>query len=354
MSGTGAHDISNTNRINYLNIVLMLISAVLAFAVPFELFLFAYAVLGPAHYLTEISWLHEKKYFTKREYDFVLLGLLAIALFVSSFAGKPLSMQDQAGIVTLTNGIIFLAFFSSLIFFLIEDTTYRVIAAVAIITLTYFLRDFHSSVAGGHVYIFLSVFLPTLLHVYVFTGCFILYGALKGRSKSGYFSFLVFLLCPLLFICIRAGAAPISQYVHDTYQSSFYVVNSYLLQYFTPASFLRTEVTLDDIIYKSQEGLMAMRFIAFAYTYHYLNWFSKIKIIKWHKVSPARLVVIAILWVIAVACYAWSYELGFKVLFCLSFMHVFLEFPLNHLSILGTFRELRGIGQNPASHALRS
>ena len=40
----------------------MIISCVLAYITPFELFLFSYAVL-PLHYLTEISWLHDRKYF---------------------------------------------------------------------------------------------------------------------------------------------------------------------------------------------------------------------------------------------------------------------------------------------------
>ena len=42
-------------RVNYINIALMLISAAVAFCHPLELFLFSYAVLGPLHYLTEIS-----------------------------------------------------------------------------------------------------------------------------------------------------------------------------------------------------------------------------------------------------------------------------------------------------------
>src|SRR6185503_18502004 len=55
----------NPTQINYLNIGLMLVSCLLAFRFPFELFLFSYAILGPLHYLTEISWLHERKYFTE-------------------------------------------------------------------------------------------------------------------------------------------------------------------------------------------------------------------------------------------------------------------------------------------------
>jgi len=42
---------------------LMLSALGLAYLVPFELLLLAYVVLGPAHYATEISWLHDRKYF---------------------------------------------------------------------------------------------------------------------------------------------------------------------------------------------------------------------------------------------------------------------------------------------------
>ena len=59
---------ADTDRINFLNIGLMLISCVVALFIPFELFLFAYAVLGPAHYLTEISWLQKRRFFTRGEF----------------------------------------------------------------------------------------------------------------------------------------------------------------------------------------------------------------------------------------------------------------------------------------------
>ena len=51
-------------RINYVNIGLMFASAALACLMPFEAFLGAYAVLGPLHYLTQISWLHDRGYYT--------------------------------------------------------------------------------------------------------------------------------------------------------------------------------------------------------------------------------------------------------------------------------------------------
>ena len=45
----------------------MFLALVLALKIPFELFLFSYAVLGPLHYLTEINWLKERNYFAKNK-----------------------------------------------------------------------------------------------------------------------------------------------------------------------------------------------------------------------------------------------------------------------------------------------
>src|SRR5271156_2603235 len=73
-----------TDSVNYLNIGLMLLSAGAAFVMPFELFLFAYAVLGPLHYLPEISWLHDRGYFLKQKYDYLFPALLAVALILAS------------------------------------------------------------------------------------------------------------------------------------------------------------------------------------------------------------------------------------------------------------------------------
>lgn len=61
-------------QVNYMNIGLMILSCIIAFFLPFELFLFSYAVLGPLHYLTEISWLHKRNYFSPGKSDYLLLG----------------------------------------------------------------------------------------------------------------------------------------------------------------------------------------------------------------------------------------------------------------------------------------
>ena len=89
----------NNNQLNYLNIGLMLVSALVALFLPFELFLFVYAVLGPLHYLTEIGWLHQKNYFTKGKYDFLALSFLCVLVFVYSFVIRPKTQMFVPSIV---------------------------------------------------------------------------------------------------------------------------------------------------------------------------------------------------------------------------------------------------------------
>src|SRR5205085_1125342 len=180
-----------------------------------------------------------------------------------------------------------------------------------------------------------SLFLPTIIHVYLFTGAFILYGALKRRSLWGYASLSVFVLCgALCFLPVTFGASA-SQWVQQTYQS-FAGLNYNLARVFRFA-----DIRGVNDIYTTQSGLWLMRLIAFAYTYHYLNWFSKTSIIKWHRVSRRQLVGIALLWVASIGLYLYDYRTGLVALLFLSLLHVFLEFPLNYRTFAGIGRELR-------------
>jgi hypothetical protein len=74
--------------INITNIVLMLFSTVVAFILPFKLFLFVYAVLGPLHYLTEISWLDKRNFFVEKKWQVWPYLLVAILLTISLFNEK--------------------------------------------------------------------------------------------------------------------------------------------------------------------------------------------------------------------------------------------------------------------------
>ncbi|MDB3905611.1 hypothetical protein N9335_03965, partial [Crocinitomicaceae bacterium] len=100
------------------------------------------------------------------------------------------------------------------------------------------------------------------------------------------------------------------------------------------------------LVFLSEIGIMLMRFIAFAYLYHYLNWFSKTEVIRWHKVPKIRFIGVISLWLVACGLYAYDYAIGLSFLFFLSFTHVLLEFPLNVTSIIGIGKETRAIIKN--------
>ncbi len=209
--------------------------------------------------------------------------------------------------------------------------------------------------------------------MFVFTGFFILFGALKSRSLSGLISFLVFVVCPILLFLLFKDSPfiEVTKYGQDSYTADgngFYNTNLILLKRVFIVNFpqLRNLAgnllfvqdakgiqipSLDytnaaQVIFHSQIGILLMRFIAFAYTYHYLNWFSKTELIMWHKIPKARFMLVIILWVTSLILYRINYPIGLRWLYFLSFCHVLLEFPLNMVSIAGIFKESISIAKN--------
>ena len=326
--------VCSSQIINHVNIGLILLSFAIALYLPFELFLFAYAILGPGHYLTEISWLHKRHFFTKGSYDaWLLAGLAAVTSAFAAFTFGPLKQIGASHHMATVFGM---AFGSGLVFFLTEKASARLVGLALVATVSLVAVN-----TSAFVVMVLALFVPTLIHVYVFTGFFIIFGALKERSVSGYITFVCFLLCPVLYLFIHPAKFEPSNYIVQSYWNAFSVVNTTLLGLGAPHSQAQTDENARRV-FASDMGLTVMRFLAFAYTYHYLNWFSKIAIIKWHNVPVRRLALIGVLWAACIVVYIYNYSQAVKVLFCLSFLHVFLEFPLNHMSIIGVFRELTG------------
>jgi hypothetical protein len=132
----------------------------------------------------------------------------------------------------------------------------------------------------------------------------------------------------------REIISPVGEFAKSVY-GSFSTLNAELIKFFN----LGSGSSLYEI-YNSTAGLIVMRLIAFAYTYHYLNWFSKTSIIKWHEISTVRTFAIIGLWIASLGIYAYDFQLGMITLYFLSVLHVMLEFPLNHQTFVGIGREL--------------
>ena len=322
--------IASGEWINYINIGLMLISLAAAYILPFELFLFSYAVLGPLHYLTEISWLDKKNYFIRSKDDMILLLLLVLLLTVAKFDNTSLPNKFFASIV-------FCGFVYALILLFIQDNTTKILLAAAafIISVVFNFNAFHS-----FPFLIFAVWTPTIVHVFLFTGSFILFGALKSRSVSGIISLLFFVACAATFFVFMPNnfGLPITNYGRQSY-ALFGYINSSIYHLFGFGNIKKTDIDF----YTAPKAVAVMRFIAFAYTYHYLNWFSKTSVIKWNQVSKKRMSAIIILWIVSVLLYAISYRIGFYALFLLSMLHVFLEFPLNHYTFIGIGKEISTI-----------
>jgi hypothetical protein len=326
----------------------------LALARPFELFLFSYIVLGPLHYLTEINWLDKQNYFLREKNTRPFLwamGLLAILMTLPMFAYNTDAWSWTKGIHDAIYGtpdspiakalklnwiLILLAFVGSAAWLFTDRWTLRLGALVFCLVSSLLFY------AMPPMAVFFGILLPTIIHVFIFTILFMWFGSLKARSGWGYANIismpLVAVVIALWPVTVRPGS--VSQSVIEmTFQSAFQKVN------FT-INHLLGNTTAGRIDFYSVPFFKVQSFLAFAYTYHYLNWFSKTSIIKWHRVEKRKLLFSGALWAASLALYKVDFRLGFSAVSALSVFHVILEFPLNIVSMRGI---LRAMGGRPAT-----
>ncbi|MDP9194128.1 MAG: hypothetical protein M3P06_20720 [Acidobacteriota bacterium] len=319
--------------VEQLNVVLMVVSCLAAFAAPFQLFLFVYAVLGPLHYLTEISWLHDRDYFAPRRparrWWLALVGV-AMAVLMYGYVSNDLLQRPVSPAFEI--GLTYLVFFTAPLLLWVR---HPVNAGVLVIMVGAGLLLFSSA----RVYALLAYFIITIVHVLIFTAAFVLQGAIKSRSKWALVSLGVFAACIASALVIDVRPFVVASAEVRRVYSFFESLNAQLMALFGSAG---------AGVYDSPGGIAVMRLIAFAYTYHYLNWFSKTSIIKWHEVPKRRLVAIVAAWVGSVAVYVYDYTLGLSLLYMVSLLHVLLEFPLNHRSFAGIAEGLWDIARGRA------
>lgn len=323
----------DTQKIDRLNTLLIFISFATAFFLPFQLFLFAYATLGPLHYITELNWIKEKNYFTTSKYWKIiivffsvlislpaLIKLLEIDLITEYNLFKILKYK----LPLYTNHLFFLAFVIALSLIITKKKTLQIIIISCGILFTILAHQFNTY------QMCIGILLPTIVHVYFFTFLFMWYGNKKNEGSTNFLNIILLISVPILlfFLDIDNSNYSISDKTQNIFTSNyFYQLNNSISKII---SFGKDEqFFFYDII-----DLKIQIFIAFAYTYHYLNWFSKTNIIGWNKKLTLRKTILFLfIWIVSITLYFIDYSLGLIILLFLSTLHVLFEFPLNIITI---------------------
>lgn len=334
----------STQRLDVLNIGLMVLSLLSAFLFPAETFLIAIMILGPLHYLTEMPWLERKGFFIPSKKNvWMLIGIGGVLLFL--IFGKELLPGESGKWAFRTSGTLAgAAFFLAFVLIRFKKISSIIIALGMILILSWLL-----SASSEYTQLFLTLF-PTLIHVFIFTSAFILYGALKHKSITGIASLVVYALCTaIIFISVPSPSSTVlAPGVIDLYyyQADIHMSLVSLLHFPTVGP---DNYDMDSLIFYSPTGIMVMRFIAFAYMYHFLNWFSKTSIIKWHETKRVVLFSVFGLWIGILILYWIDLPMSLSIIYTFGLFHVILEYPLNHRSFIGIGEEFRSIFRGKGS-----
>src|SRR5262245_28678727 len=124
----------NSVKLDLLNIGLMLVALGLACSRPYEVFLLAYAFVGPLHYLTEISWLHDRRNFCARRADAVLL--VAPVLLILFGLGASTRAWHSPFIAAFASEILVFTFASALLYQAVRSPWRRLLALPLVIGVT--------------------------------------------------------------------------------------------------------------------------------------------------------------------------------------------------------------------------
>ncbi len=316
-------------KTDQFHILLILLSCIAAFLIPFELFLFSYTILGPLHYLTELAWLHEKKYFTSSaSSELVIIFLCAIIIstnYILYRLGVDINLWISFFEPKYAIHFIFLAFVAAFSAIFLNDWRAKIFLFMLSFLGIYLFRN------QFYYLFFVGLLLPSLIHVFAFTGFFMLVGIKKKPTLWSKICFTTFIICAISFFILPISSFPLSENIKYNYiLSGFDTLNKTLITIFDGTLFNKTN---HQIIFESPFAIQIQRFVAFAYTYHYLNWFSKVHIIAWHKINKLRFGLAILLWLIALGIYFYDFEIGILTLYFLSMLHVLMEFPLNIQSI---------------------
>lgn len=274
-----------------LNILALVLSCAAAHLAPAATLIGAYVLLGPLHYLTEISWLHDRRYFVARP-------MLLVAGTVAGVAGG-LAMAGVGGVVAIaTAGACIAAGIGAGR----TATVLSGIGAGAAATI--------GLVAGWWWMLALVLLVPTLIHVFAMTAMFVVAGAVRVREASEWTVVAALAVCAISFVVlpsIDVSGGMMLDRAAETFGTMFAAMG------------------MRDV--GAASALLG--FTAFAYAYHYLNWLLKARTIGWARMTIERRILLGFVWSTIAIAYVIDVRLGLLVSLPLSFGHVLLEMPLN-------------------------
>ncbi len=290
------------------NFLALVVSAVAASLAPLQVFIFVYAFVGPLHYLTEIAWLKKKGFYfsdgaVSQQVYVAIAAVLCVAVSVDFYIHRGLTGYAIGILMVLSLGA------------LVKNPYVLLSALVAGYVAKFFVHG---------LVIFVAAILPTIVHVYVFTMLFMVSGLVRERRRTvlAWMNPVLLLGLPIWLLAARwSYPAPGSYWIHA--EAGFASLHGYL------ARLLGQNLHPDTTILADPAAAGVLRFLAFIYLFHYLNWFAKTDLLQWHRVSRRSWVWIAALYGVSVGCYLWNFVVGFYLVNFLSMLHVFLEFPLN-------------------------
>jgi hypothetical protein len=296
-------------RIDWPDTAALLLSGVLAVAAPLQVFLLAYALLGPFHYLTEMAWLRRKQFYFSK-------GLISARSYM--LLGVGLAVLAPLDYVLKRNFSFWIVGLLLLLSLTVWVRNGYVLAALAVagVAAKYALRPWIFIVA---------ILVPTLIHVYFFTWTFMLSGALRDKRMGlvKWVNPVLLVLIPVALMGLRLHYPATGGFWLRDEAASFGTLHAYLANDFHHTLTMNSGLLLDPVV----AGVI--RVFAFVYLFHYLNWFAKTELLQWHKLSRRTWGAIGVLYAASIAIYLWNFRAGFIAATFLSLLHVLLEFPLN-------------------------
>jgi hypothetical protein len=315
------------STIGVINLLLIAFSFLISFLYPISTFILAYAILGPLHYLTQLNWLSKKEFFSKNgllKYAILILSGMATLIYLAEF--KSVVNIDWYLGRTFIASIVIIAVLVTIIGLSKSDLKKKVIFLAPVILIAFLLSS------NTYYLIIIGVLFVSVIHVYLFTLLHMLSGFAKKRVTLDLVNSIVMIVVPIIIYF-----NPVSQYSPgEEYFSNNQFISglanniSYLLGY-------RSD-SISTVVF-----LKLVWFIAFAYLYHYLNWFSKTKIIHWDDgLTKKKTIVICSISLIFSCVYLLGFEIGLIATLFLSYLHVFAELPINYISIKNILHGILG------------